>query len=474
VVGDLVTHDLHDIVSVGDQTERQGSGENSQLPDGDRGLGLGGVTGGPGRVDDSPGTDSVTDIVGTVSEGSSAGSENLDERVGVLDLVGVLLSMAVDALHADTLGSSVDTSLGGVDVVVDTVKAADDDHGGNALEGDHHVLLLVDLTRLDLVLVEVAHGPAEGTLLGAELGVEAFLTLGDELLVAELAVLGNTSGNDSTLLGILIVHDTVVRVAEGTCLDVLIVLDDSVVADFGSLDTLGGGAAEEKGTLEDVVPADGVVALYDNGVEVGNEEEERKKSETNTAGDSDGSDIPRWLLVETKVGRSLVDDGERADGTGDEEEEGGSPDGPRNGVLAEMDSELDQHEDDGTEAGRGGRSHSKTSEDSTKTLALVPAPLHVLCTGNSDTDTSDRGYKRVGGRNVSRVLGAPHDPDRGTSESASEGEHLNTGIVLEGTGGNDTVLDSVGSTGTDSDGTDHLEDGTENHGLTVGDRTRRD
>jgi hypothetical protein len=325
-----------------------------------------------------------------VSERSSAGSKNLDERVGVLDLVGVLLSMAVDTLHADTLGGSVNTSLGGVNVVVDTIKAADDDHGRDTLEGDDHVLLLVDLTRLDLVLVEVAHGPAEGTLLGAEFGVEAFLTLGDKLLVAELAVLSNTSTNDGTLLGILVVHDTVVRIAEGTGFHVLIVLDDSVVADVGSLDTLGGGAAEEKRSLEDMVPADGVVALDDNGVEVGNEEEEREESEANTAGDGDGSDIPRGLLVETKVGRSLVDDGERADGTGDEEEERSSPNSPRDGVFAEMDSELDQHEDDSTEAGRGGGSHSETSKDSTKTLALIPAPLNVLCTGDSDTDTSNR------------------------------------------------------------------------------------
>lgn len=68
VVGDLVTHDLHDVVSVSDQTKRQGGGEDSKLPDGHGGLGLGGVTGVPGRVDDGPGTNSITDIVGAVSE----------------------------------------------------------------------------------------------------------------------------------------------------------------------------------------------------------------------------------------------------------------------------------------------------------------------------------------------------------------------------------------------------------------------
>lgn len=68
VVGDLVAHDLHDVVTVGDESKRQSSREDSQLPDGDGSLGLGSVTSAPGRVDDSPRTDSVTNIVGTVSE----------------------------------------------------------------------------------------------------------------------------------------------------------------------------------------------------------------------------------------------------------------------------------------------------------------------------------------------------------------------------------------------------------------------
>jgi len=471
VVGDLVTHDLHDVVTVGDETERQCGGKNSQLPDRNRCLGLSGVTGGPGRVDDSPGTDGVTDIVGTVSERSSAGGENLDERVGVLNLVGVLLSVAVDALHTSALGGSVNTSLGSVDVVVDTVQGTDHNHSRDALEGDQHVLLLVNFTRADFVLVEVAHGPGEETSLRTELGMETLLALGDEIFVAKLGVLGN----DNALLSILrSSNDTVVRVTKRAGLDVVILLNDSVVADVGTFDTLGGRAAEEEWTLDGMVPADGLIALDNNGVEVGHEEEEREQSETNTAGDGDGSNKPRGLLVQSEVGRSLVDYGERADGTSNQEEEGGSPDGPRDGVLAEMDSELDQHEDDGTEAGRGGGSHSETSEDGTETLALVPAPLNVLSTSNSDTNTSDRRDERVGGRNVSGVLGAPHDPDGGTSEGAGESKHLDAGVTLEGVGGDDSVLDGVGSTGTNSDGTNHLEDGTENHGLAVRDRTRRD
>ena len=462
MVSDLVTHDLHDVVAVGDETKRQGSRKNGKLPHGHGSLRLGSVSGVPSRVDDSPRTNSVTDIVGAVSERSSAGSENLNKRVRVLNLVRILLSVAVDALHTPALRSSVNTSLSSVDVVVDTVKAANNEHGGNALESNEHVLPLIDLAGLDLVLVEVAHGPAQRTALVAELGVEAFLALSDELLVAELAVFGD----DGTLLGIMAVN-AVVGVGQGLRLHLIVMLDDGVIGDKSSLSTRCGGAAEEERTQEDVVPADRVIALDNLGVEVGDKEEEGEDGKTNTARDGDSSDIPRRLLVETEVGRSLVDDRERANSAGNQKEERSSPDSPWDGVLAEMDCELDQHEDDGTEAGGGSGSHSQASEDSTETLAVVPSPLNFGGASDSNTDTSDRRDERVGRRDVSGVFCAPHDPGGGTGESAGEGQHLNTSVALEGVGGDNSILDGIGSTGTNGDGTYHLEDGTENHGLAV-------
>jgi hypothetical protein len=258
----LLTHDLHDVVTVGDETKRQRSGENSELPNGNRGLGLRCFTSVPGTVDDSPRTDSVSNIVGAVSEGGSAGSEDLDERVGVLDLVGVLLSVAVDALHTATFGSTVDTSLGSVNVIVDTVESTDNNHSRDALESDEHVLLLVDLTSLDLVLVEVAHGPGERSTLVPELGVEALLTLGDELLVAELRVLG-----DNYALLSVVVHDTLFRVVVVLrLLHLLVVLDNGVVGDNSSFGAFNSRAFEKKRSLEDVVPTNGVIALDDLGV----------------------------------------------------------------------------------------------------------------------------------------------------------------------------------------------------------------
>lgn len=235
VVSNLVAHDLHDIVAVGDETKGQGGREDSKLPDRDRSLGSSSVTSVPCRVDDSPGADSVTNVVGTVGERGSAGSEDLDEGVSVLDLVGVLLSVTVNALHPLALRSTVDTSLGGVNVVVDTIEATDNQHGWNALDSDEHVLLLVDLARLDLVLVKIAHGPAERTALVPELSVETFLALGDELLVVELAVLGN----NGSLLSIGAVN-TIIRITDGFGLHVIIVLDDGIVRHNSNLSSSSG------------------------------------------------------------------------------------------------------------------------------------------------------------------------------------------------------------------------------------------
>jgi len=53
-----------------------------------------------------------------------------------------------------------------------------------------------------------------------------------------------------------------------------------------------------------------------------------------------------------------------------------------------------------------------------------------------------------------------HNPHGGTSESTSECEHLNTGIVLESIGRDNAVLDCLSGTSTNGNGTDHLEDGT--------------
>ena len=147
VVGDLVTHNLHDVVTVGNETDGDGSGKNGELPDGYRSFGGGGISGRPGRVNDSPRTDRVSDIVGTVGERCGTGSQDLDERVSVFDLVRVLFGVGVDSFHPVSFWGSRDTGLSGVDIVMKTVKSTTGDHGWDSLGDDSKIVFLVNGTR---------------------------------------------------------------------------------------------------------------------------------------------------------------------------------------------------------------------------------------------------------------------------------------------------------------------------------------
>lgn len=427
----------------------------------------------------------------------SASSDDLDEGVQVLNLVGVLGSMGVDTVHSATLRSTLNTNLSAVDIVVQTVGESDDNHGGEADTESLEVVDFVDGTSSHWVAVKGSHGPAERTSLLAEFAVVTSLSLGKEELVVSLGVvasgiaallevgegdIGSSGLGDggidvvtAALVAASRLLEIVIVIGSGLLVLLLIlrviatVLHHSVVGDSGSLITSGGGALEEKGTLEDMVELEAVVLLDDLAVDVGNEEEGREEEEAKADTKGDAGDEPSRSISELELGRSLVHDGERADGTGNEEEEGRGPDRPGNRVLSDVNDELDQGEDDGAEAARDEGSHGQTSKDGTKTRALVPAPLDVAGANSSDTDTGDGRNERVGGRDVGRVTSAPHNPDRGTGRSASEGEELDSSVVSKGRVGDDTVLDRGGGSGSDSEGTGHFEDQAEDHGLAVGD-----
>lgn len=462
---------LHDVVTVGAETERNTDSKNSQLPDGNRGLGSSGLTSRPGSIDSSPGADGVTDIVGTVSEGSSAGSENLDERVGVLNLVGVLLGSGIDTLHTLTLGGTGNTRLGSVNIVVNTVQETADDHGRNALEEGGHVADLVDLTGSHGVVAKEAHRPAQGSAALQKLLTVTLLGLSHDFLVAQLGRLGV----DELLLlvagaGVLVVLINGTGVGRGFV--VLIILDDGIVGNLGSLASGRDGTVEQQGTQNKHPPLDGVIPVEDASLDEGDEKDDGKKADTESGTQSHSNNIPSGLLAQAQVGRALVDNGESTDGGGDQEPEGRAVDSPGDGVLAHVDDDLDEGEDDGSKATRDDGGHSQTSEDSTQTLSVVPTPLNLRSTNSRNTNTSNGRDERVGRGDVSRVLGAPHDPGGGGSQGNGEGHHLNRSIALESCAGNDTVLDRLGSTSTDCDCTQELEDRAKNHGLSVGDGTR--
>ena len=61
------------------------------------------------------------------------------------------------------------------------------------------------------------------------------------------------------------------------------------------------------------------------------------------------------------------------------------------------------------------------------------------------------------------MLGAPHDPCRGTGGGTGEGEELDACVVAEGFHGNDAVLDGGGCSSADCEGAEHFEDAAEDH-----------
>lgn len=471
---------LHDVVAIGDQTNTDSQGQNGKLPNLYLSLGRGRAASLPCGVDDGPGTDRVSNVVGAVCKGGGAGGQDLDEGVGVLDLVAVLGGVGVDPGHALTLGRARDAGLRRVDVVVETVQGADHHHGGQALDQADDVVALVDLARAHGVVAKGPHGPAQRAPALAQLGVELALAVLLELLVSLLRAGG--LGHDHLLLrvpaglGGSFVNGLDGQVCAGVLraggrggsirpvgflLLLLVVLNNGVVGNAGEDVVLvgRGGALEQERALEEVVPLQSVVLLDDLGVDKGDEEEGGQESHTEAGAQGDGGNECRGLRCKAQGGGALVDNGQGADGGGDEEEEWRSVDSPGDGVLAQVHDELDEHEDGGAKAGRDGGSHEETGKDGSESLAVVPTPLDLAGTDGGDTDTGDGRDERVGGRDVGRVPGAPHDPGRGAGEGAGEGEHLHAGIAAEGVVGDDAVLDGFGSAGSDRDGTHHLKDG---------------
>jgi hypothetical protein len=191
----------HDVITISDETEADGQGDDSDLPQGYRSLGTNSLASGPSRVHSSPDTNSVTDVVSTVCEGGGAGGDDLHEGVKVFNLVRVLRSVRVYTFHTATLGSSEDTDLRAVDIVRHAVEGSDDDLGGNTDKGSLHVVKLVDGACSELVVVQSSHSPAQWGLLLSQLGVVLLTGVGQQDTVGFARVLVFLNGRGPLLRG---------------------------------------------------------------------------------------------------------------------------------------------------------------------------------------------------------------------------------------------------------------------------------
>lgn len=265
VVSDLVTHDTHDVVSVGHETHHEDQCKNSDLPQRDGLLGLRGVAGVPGTVDDRPRSHCVSNIVGAVGKGGGASGDELDERVGVLDFVRVLGRVGVHSLHSVALWGALETGLCCVDVVVHSVESCDDKHSRHSLQHALHVVGLVNGTWSHGVLVEVSHRPAERARLLSKSRVKALSGFAFQFLVC----LVNTN-----LLNLRDRKLLIVDSARGLGL-ISVVLNNAVVRHLGNGSLCLGGVRSrpQERTLDDFPRLETLVTLDDLGVEPWNEED---------------------------------------------------------------------------------------------------------------------------------------------------------------------------------------------------------
>lgn len=158
-------------------------------------------------------------------------------------------------------------------------------------------------------------------------------------------------------------------------LNVVIVVNDSVVGDLSELSIGGSLAREEKRSKEDMVPLQSVVLADDTLVDIGNEEQKGQEGKCHTRADRDTSDPVSGLLGEVELWGTLVDNGQCTNGTGDQEEERRGVNSPRNRVNSHVDGGLDEHENGGTEDSGDEGSHDETSEDGTETRAVCKVLL---------------------------------------------------------------------------------------------------
>jgi len=138
-----------------------------------------------------------------------------------------------------------------------------------------------------------------------------------------------------------------------------------------------------------------MVPLDNLAVDIRDEEKSGEDSQAKASAERDTCDVPGGHLVEAESWRALVHDRQRADGSGDEEENRGGVDGPGKRVLPHVNGHLDQHEDDSSKARGDERSHAQAGKDGAKPRASAPTPLDLACANSGNTNTGDGGNEGV-------------------------------------------------------------------------------
>jgi len=268
-----------------------------------------------------------------VDERGGGSSHDLEESVQELSSVVEVLSTGVDLLNITSDNRLL--ALGADDILVDTVEE-------NELEGPPHVGTGIP----GLVGLGADHGLVPGRVLGLRFLGSSLSS--DLLAVSSLKIFAESSTvGVAALLELLSSKVTLVEVADNT------------------LEVGGSGrdrtAAEEEGTLNDVVGLELPVLLDDDTVHPWDEKDGHQKTPTGTGSNDNTGNL---LLGEVDLIRATLPEKKHDNERGSEPEVEGDKDKTANGrALSEEDGVFGEHEEGSGEDTGQHRSNDPSEED---------------------------------------------------------------------------------------------------------------
>lgn len=358
-----VTEIAHNVVSISPETNDQGGSTVTETPNWDWGL-VGELSSVPNQVDGGERTDGVGKIVGSVSEGSGGGSENLEERV---QMFGLVVEMSSTGVHIVNVASELGLTVLSVDNVLTSTV-------GKALPGkEGHVLWSVPWSSvLGLNLFEWSDNILDLDLCGLLVGHTSSLCVSDSLCV-------NNIGNDvstDTSSGKLLLGSTA----------------GVVVLNNVDVDTLWRSwnwtTAKDHWAEKEVVPTEGPIFIDELALEEWNKEEEGKTSNTDSDTENAAENLTSSPVVDVERWSTLPNNQHGENSRGETKVNWNHDETPLEWLLAEEDTILGDEEEDGSKSTSNGGSNDPRSDDLSNTLSF-PTPDDAILSEGSNTHTNN-------------------------------------------------------------------------------------
>jgi hypothetical protein len=417
--------------------------KNLQNPDRDRRLATLKATSSPDLIDGGIRTNSVGNIVGTVSERSSTSSHDLHKGVEVLSAVVIVSNVSVNLIQVSSEHTLL--LLHGDDILVNTREES-------LLEVPEENST-AEPPSIRLGTDEAARGLGLNTLLDVR------STLGGGLLVLGSGLLALVAGLVLSTLELITASaaSTTKTIELLTGEVTLVEILDTTSSTLG----LSGRrrATEKERTLEDVPPAKLPVVADDEAVEPRDKEDgdEKSPSGTDTNDHTSGLSVVEGDLDAT----TLPDDKHGKERGSDTEVDGSEEKTLPNRLASQHNTILGNKEDDSSESTRETRSNDPSKKDRNDTRAntlIELSPVNTISTNERNTHADNTTHDRVSRRDGKTDAGTEGEVQRGGDDGAHHAEHEKSRVGLELVNVDDLGADCVGDTGADTDGSSEFED----------------